>query len=82
MTPSTIPGVSAGHPFLKGLSEPHLARLVPAAHPFSAAPGECLTRDGEPADAFYLIQAAGRTELDGDGAPRGATHAGPPLGAN
>jgi CRP-like cAMP-binding protein len=57
MTQPAIAGVSAGHAFLEGLSERHLGLLVPAAKSFRAAPGEYLVHEGQPADAFYLVQS-------------------------
>jgi CRP-like cAMP-binding protein len=47
----------AGHVFLDGLSERHQTRLAPGVKPFRAAPGEVLAREGEPAQALYLIQS-------------------------
>jgi CRP-like cAMP-binding protein len=48
---------AAGHVFLDALGEPFRTRLTAEAKPIRAAPGEWLTREGEPAHAFYLIQA-------------------------
>jgi CRP-like cAMP-binding protein len=70
MTRPTNTGDLAGHPFLQGLSATHLERLAAAATPFSAAPGEYLTRDGEAADVFYLIES-GRVVIGTHLAPRG-----------
>ncbi|MFN4259128.1 MAG: cyclic nucleotide-binding domain-containing protein [Gemmataceae bacterium] len=57
MSQSEVPSAPTCHPFLQGLPEPQRTRLAAAARPFTAAPGEYLLREGEPADAFYLIQS-------------------------
>jgi CRP-like cAMP-binding protein len=56
MTEQGILGTFAGHAFLRGLSERYLMALASGAKPFTAAAGELLAREGEPARAFYLIQ--------------------------
>jgi CRP-like cAMP-binding protein len=45
------------HAFLSGLSERHLLILASGAQPFAAQPGEPLSREGETARYFYLIQS-------------------------
>jgi CRP/FNR family cyclic AMP-dependent transcriptional regulator len=50
-------GTFASHEFLSRLGERHLMLLASGARPFTAAPGEYLSREGEPAKAFYLIQS-------------------------
>jgi CRP/FNR family transcriptional regulator, cyclic AMP receptor protein len=46
------------HPFLEGMCEEHLRSLSDAAMRASFAEGECIFREGEPANRFYLIQEA------------------------
>jgi CRP-like cAMP-binding protein len=53
----------AGHSFLKGLSEAHLATLAACARSVSVPVNQYLVREGEPANAFYLIQA-GRVAIE------------------
>jgi CRP-like cAMP-binding protein len=53
----------AGHAFLSGLSERHLLTLASMARPFTAPAGHYLAREGETANAFYLIQS-GRVALE------------------
>jgi CRP-like cAMP-binding protein len=43
------------HAFLRGMSPRQRELLASAARPFAAAPGELLTRAGEPAGAFFLV---------------------------
>jgi CRP-like cAMP-binding protein len=57
MTEPAILGAFSSHAFLKGLSEQHRMRLAVGVKPFRAAPGEYLSREGESAHAFYLIQS-------------------------
>jgi CRP-like cAMP-binding protein len=47
----------AAHNFLGGLSEPSYATLASLTKRASAAPGEFLGREGESADALYLIES-------------------------
>jgi CRP/FNR family cyclic AMP-dependent transcriptional regulator len=60
------------HEFLRGLSDRHLMLLASGAVPFDAEAGELLAREGDTANAFYLIQsghvalgtrAAGQTDV-------------------
>ncbi|MER3416036.1 MAG: Crp/Fnr family transcriptional regulator [Gemmataceae bacterium] len=44
------------HKFLSGLGEQQLMRLAAGVTPFTAQPGDYLAREGQRADAFYLIQ--------------------------
>jgi CRP/FNR family transcriptional regulator, cyclic AMP receptor protein len=57
MTDVAILDAFASHAFLEALSEQHRMRLASGVRAFRAAPGEYLAREGEPAHAFYLIQA-------------------------
>jgi CRP-like cAMP-binding protein len=57
MTEPGLLGTFAGHAFLKGLSQRHLMTLASGVRPSTRAPGDLLGRVGEPATAFYLIQA-------------------------
>lgn len=50
------------HDFLRRLGDRHRLLLASGAQPFKVAPGEYLTREGEPAKAFYLIQS-GQVEV-------------------
>lgn len=52
-----MPETCADHPFLQGLSEPQRLRLAAGGRPFTAAAGDRLVREGEPAAAFYLLAA-------------------------
>jgi CRP-like cAMP-binding protein len=56
MSESKILGNFANHAFLRGLSQRHLMTLISGARPFTAAPGELIAREGDPARAFFLIQ--------------------------
>lgn len=51
------------HPFLQGLGEKSASMLATVARPFTAGPGEVFARQGDSAEAFYLIQA-GHVALD------------------
>lgn len=62
MTDSGILGVFASHAFIQGLNERLRMRLIAGVRPFTAAPGEYLSREGERAHAFYLIKS-GRVEI-------------------
>ena len=55
MTETEILAVLRSHSFTRGLNEPHRKRLAAGAKTFTAAPGEMLFREGELAQAFYLI---------------------------
>jgi CRP-like cAMP-binding protein len=57
MTDVAVLDCFASHAFLVGLSERNRLRLAAGAKPFRAAPGDYLAREGQPADALYLIQA-------------------------
>jgi CRP/FNR family transcriptional regulator, cyclic AMP receptor protein len=57
MSDERILGTFASHDFLRRLGDRHLMLLASGARPFTAAPGEYLSREGEPAKAFYLIQS-------------------------
>jgi CRP-like cAMP-binding protein len=50
-------GIFAHHGFLHGLGERNLMILASGARPFTHEANEMLGREGEPARAFYLIQA-------------------------
>ena len=48
--------IIARHPFLKGL-DPHQCRILKDCAMFIRfAPGECVFREGDPANRFYLLQ--------------------------
>lgn len=69
MNESGVLGAFASHAFLRGLSDHQRMRLASGVRPFTAAGGELLARDGQPAKAFYLIQS-GHVEIgsrDGGG---------------
>jgi CRP/FNR family cyclic AMP-dependent transcriptional regulator len=57
MTAEGVTLAFAGHSFLKGLGERHLMLLASGVKPQAFQPGDYLGREGEPATAFYLIQA-------------------------
>ena len=59
------------HPFLAGLSEEHMSRLIGCASNLHAAEGTYLVREGELATSFFLIRA-GRIALEVDVPPRGS----------
>lgn len=44
------------HPFLKGLAEEHLAKVMACSMPVQFEAGQFVFRQGEPANRFYLIQ--------------------------
>jgi CRP/FNR family transcriptional regulator, cyclic AMP receptor protein len=56
MTQTSVLGAFGGHVFLSGLSERHLMLLASGVKPMRFAPGEYLAREGQSANAFYLIQ--------------------------
>lgn len=62
MNKQGILGVFGTHAFLDGLCDRHLMVLASGVRPFSASEGEFLAREGQSADAFYLIQS-GHVEL-------------------
>jgi CRP-like cAMP-binding protein len=56
----TEPGILssfATHSFVQALSEQHRMRLASGVRSFTAAAGEYLAREGQPAHAFYLVQS-------------------------
>jgi CRP-like cAMP-binding protein len=63
MTSQEFAAAVAGHRFLTGLSEAHLASIAACAAPGSAAAGEVLFREGNAADACYLI-LSGRVAIE------------------
>jgi CRP-like cAMP-binding protein len=63
-------GTFESHNFLSRLGDRHLMLLASGVRPFTAAPGEYLSREGEPAKAFYLIQS-GHVEVRTRKADRG-----------
>lgn len=70
MTDQGILGTFTSHDFLRRLGDRHLMLLASGAKPFTAAPGEHLSREGEPATTFYLIQS-GHVEVGTRDASRG-----------
>jgi CRP/FNR family cyclic AMP-dependent transcriptional regulator len=52
-----LSGMFTSHNFLHGLEERHRLLLASGARPFKAGPGQLLLRQGQEADAFYLIQS-------------------------
>lgn len=74
----------AGHAFLHGIGDRQLDALAAMARVSSLAAGTMLGREGEPAEAFYLIQS-GRVALEIHTPERGAVRiqtvgAGEPVG--
>lgn len=55
MTEAEILATLSRHAFTRGLSEPHRKRLAVGARPFTTTSGEMLFREGELAQAFYLL---------------------------
>jgi CRP/FNR family cyclic AMP-dependent transcriptional regulator len=53
------------HPFLAGMSRPHLTLLTDCAMAAHFKKGETILREGEFADRFYLIES-GRVMLESD----------------
>ena len=51
------------HPFMHGLSEPQVQRLLVGATTTEFEAGEIIFREGEPANRFYLIEA-GAVDLE------------------
>jgi len=72
------------HPFMHGLKQPQVQRLLAGATVTEFAAGEIIFREGEPANQFYLIEW-GEVELEsrsaGCGSVRlGTLHGGDALG--
>jgi len=62
----TLPAILseiAEHPFLRGLEQKHLAILADCAMRCRFEAGECIFREGEPANRFYLIRS-GKVALE------------------
>jgi CRP/FNR family transcriptional regulator, cyclic AMP receptor protein len=59
----TIERLLAEHPFFKGLDEQYIKLMVGCASNVRYNQGEFINRDGDEADAFYLIRA-GSVALD------------------
>jgi CRP-like cAMP-binding protein len=57
MTDSGILAAFSSHAFLQGLGAQHRLRLASGVRPVAFAPGEYLAREGQTADAFYLVQS-------------------------
>jgi CRP-like cAMP-binding protein len=57
MSNQSLVDVFRSHEFLRGLSDRHLMLMASGAAPFKAAAGEFLAREGDTANAFYLIQS-------------------------
>lgn len=62
----------AAHPFLEGVSGPHLQVLSAAAMLKDFATGEIIFREGDPANRFYLIES-GQVILETSGKDREPT---------
>ena len=58
------------HPFLKGMTEPHLKTLAASAMQSHFDKGELIFREGDPANRFYLIQQ-GKVALESNVRDRG-----------
>lgn len=74
----------AEHPFLQGLDDRQFDALASMARSVSLAAGAMLGREGEPAEAFYLVQS-GRVALEVHTPDRGGVRiltvgAGEPVG--
>ncbi|MBI5867743.1 MAG: cyclic nucleotide-binding domain-containing protein [candidate division Zixibacteria bacterium] len=52
----SLEGILAEHPFLHGLSRPHLELIVGCATNVRFDPGQFLFHEGEEADRFYVIR--------------------------
>jgi CRP/FNR family cyclic AMP-dependent transcriptional regulator len=61
----------AGHRFLRGLTQAQLAALADCARPWKAQAGAYLFREGNVADACYLLER-GRTAIEINAPKRGA----------
>lgn len=84
MTEQDLRGMLANHAFMRGLSERQLDLLAVMSRPVSFSAGAFVGREGEPADAFYLIQL-GRVALETHTPDRGGVRiqtvgAGEPVG--
>ena len=84
MSQAELQGVLSEHAFLRGLSERTVAVVAENAKLAAFEPGQLLGREGEPADAFYLVQS-GRVALETHTPHRGAVRiqtvaAGEPVG--
>ena len=65
----TLPEGVIAHPFLKGLSTPHLEILGSCAREVAFGADERLFREGDPANRFYLI-LEGEVALESDAGER------------
>jgi len=65
MTTHSIVDVLASHHFTRTMSPANRTRLAEAAQLFEASPGEYLSREGDPAQAFFLIES-GNVEIGTD----------------
>jgi len=63
MTDTGFVQLFAPHEFLRDLSDRHRMILASGARPFTAKPGDLLAREGETANAFFLIRS-GRVALE------------------
>ena len=57
MSEQETPAALASHAFLRGLSERQLATMAACAESVTVPAGGFLGREGEPANAFYLIHS-------------------------
>ena len=71
MVQSSLERILKEHSFLAGLDPAHTATLVSCASNRRFGTGEYLAREGEQADAFYLIRS-GKVALQIYGAQRGS----------
>ncbi len=55
MVPPALRGSLAAHPFLEGIPEPLLDRLMAMAFEVTFEPGQILFREADPSSFFYLI---------------------------
>ena len=62
---SSLAGLVAEHPFLRGMTPEHLAILTECAMFADFKKGEVIFREGDPANRFYLIRS-GRVELEAE----------------
>jgi CRP/FNR family cyclic AMP-dependent transcriptional regulator len=70
MTTKEIAGVLSRHAFLHGLRAGHIKTLAGLARPVAVAVGQCLVREGDQADAFYLLEL-GRVAIEVNAPGRG-----------
>lgn len=72
------------HPFLTDLSDAHMEAIAEFSMPVSYAPGECIFKQGDIADRFYLIHdgcvSLRDTEADGSWSELQQLHSGDVLG--